>query len=364
MRVVALGPGTGPPASTRLGRGMPRPRRSVGYARPGAQRSERERVGCGYSMLLSTVQCVCGAHEREVSRSTKARFGPIGLRCWRALRPQQRAMEEDDGAQMLAALQADDARLEEATTVTVEQEALAMAATRERAEEHGVEPKSHGEHGWAGSMRRKFERFLEKHGERLGYEAGVGPTVEHAKHFVDYCASGAGRVCFSPVGRVGMGDKYLLIFEGLRVVAKIDPAEHLGYTFHAIEAVFANEWCARTLGRVGEPTLARTHQVAKRSERCSERVGASAPRPLRARGSARSQAAPSSAPSALLCDPMSLAAFSCLLGAFSSLVAPRDDCARSHRLDCSLRSNRRTNQTSLRPPARPGRDAPRAHCVR
>ena len=110
--------------------------------------------------------------------------------------------EDEDGAQLLAALQADDALLEAATTVTVEQEAQAMAATRERAAEHGVEPKSHGEHGWAGSMRRKFELFLEKHGERLGYEAGVGPTVEHAKHFVDYCASGAGRLIFSPVGRV------------------------------------------------------------------------------------------------------------------------------------------------------------------
>jgi hypothetical protein len=116
--------------------------------------------------------------------------------------------EDEDGAQLLAALQADDALLEAATTVTVEQEAQAMAATRERAAEHGVEPKSHGEHGWAGSMRRKFELFLEKHGERLGYEAGVGPTVEHAKHFVDYCASGAGRLIFSPVGRVGMCDKY------------------------------------------------------------------------------------------------------------------------------------------------------------
>ena len=84
------------------------------------------------------------------------------------------AMEEEDGAQLLAALQADDALLESATTVTVEQEAQAMAATRGRAIEHGVEPKSHGEHGWAGSMRRKFERFLEKHGERLGYEASVG----------------------------------------------------------------------------------------------------------------------------------------------------------------------------------------------
>ena len=98
------------------------------------------------------------------------------------------AMEEEDGAQLLAALQADDALLESATTVTVEQEAQAMAATRGRAVEHGVEPMSHVEHGWTGSMRRKFERFLEKHGERsmmLPASAGGGRYVSSStSHFV------------------------------------------------------------------------------------------------------------------------------------------------------------------------------------
>ena len=54
------------------------------------------------------------------------------------------------------------------TTVSVEQEAAAMAAVRTQIEEHGVSEKTHGKHGLAGSMRRKFERFLEKHAVRLG----------------------------------------------------------------------------------------------------------------------------------------------------------------------------------------------------
>ena len=41
-----------------------------------------------------------------------------------------------------------------------------MARIKQRAKEHGVNFKSHGEHGWVGSIMRKFERFLERHGER------------------------------------------------------------------------------------------------------------------------------------------------------------------------------------------------------
>ena len=87
--------------------------------------------------------------------------------------------------------------------MVVQQEVEAMAAVRQQAEEHGVNEKSHGVHGWAGSMMRKFERFLEKHGARLGYVAAVGPSIEIVKHFVDYCSSGAGRESFSCVGRPG-----------------------------------------------------------------------------------------------------------------------------------------------------------------
>ena len=80
-----------------------------------------------------------------------------------------------------------------------------MQATREEAAAHGVNEKSLGEHGWAGSMARRFERFLARHGERLGYPAGypndseVEPSLELVRSFVDYCASGAARVNFSCV---------------------------------------------------------------------------------------------------------------------------------------------------------------------
>ena len=112
--------------------------------------------------------------------------------------------EDDDLAALEAALEAAD----RAQAMTVQQEVEAMAAVRQQAEEHGVNEKSHGVHGWAGSMMRKFERFLEKHGARLGYVAAAGPSIEIVKHFVDYCSSGAGRESFSCVGRPGMCDKY------------------------------------------------------------------------------------------------------------------------------------------------------------
>ena len=51
-----------------------------------------------------------------------------------------------------------------------------MARIKQRAKEHGVNPKSHGEHGWAGSIMRKSERFLERHGERLQYDKGT-PSI-------------------------------------------------------------------------------------------------------------------------------------------------------------------------------------------
>ena len=117
-----------------------------------------------------------------------------------------------DVAALVANAEADAACLEQAVTATVEQEAAAMEEMQQRAEEHGINQKSAGVHGWAGSMMRKFERFLEKHGERLGYDPAMMedparglPLVER---FVDYCASGAGRNYFSPVGRVGLCDKY------------------------------------------------------------------------------------------------------------------------------------------------------------
>ena len=50
---------------------------------------------------------------------------------------------------------------------SVEEERAAMESTRLHAVEHGGNPKTGTEHGWVSSMRRKFERFLEKHGEEI-----------------------------------------------------------------------------------------------------------------------------------------------------------------------------------------------------
>ena len=93
-----------------------------------------------------------------------------------------------------------------------------MAAVRTQIEEHGVSEKTHGKHGLAGSMRRKFERFLEKHAVRLGLDLTAEPTVEIAEHFVEYCASGAGREYFSCCGSTS-----ILLIKGRQV-----PKSHLG----------------------------------------------------------------------------------------------------------------------------------------
>ena len=65
-----------------------------------------------------------------------------------------------------------------------------------------------GEHGLVGTIRRQFERFLDAHGERLGFDREVGPTESLIESFVDYMASSAGRRKFSPVGRVGQCNRY------------------------------------------------------------------------------------------------------------------------------------------------------------
>ena len=61
-----------------------------------------------------------------------------------------------DVAALVANAEADAACLEQAVTATVEQEAAAMEEMQQRAEEHGINQKSAGVHGWAGSMMRKF----------------------------------------------------------------------------------------------------------------------------------------------------------------------------------------------------------------
>ena len=112
-------------------------------------------------------------------------------------------MNEDDEEELEALEAAANAALAAADALvmnpSVEQEAAEMARIKQRAKEHGVNPKSHGEHGWAGSIMRKFEPFLERHGERLQYDNANGPEPEHMEEFVHYCSSGAGRVNFSAV---------------------------------------------------------------------------------------------------------------------------------------------------------------------
>ena len=62
----------------------------------------------------------------------------------------------------LDALMADMAQDDEAanTTRSVEDEAAGMEVVAQDAEEFGDNAKAHGWHGWAGSMARRFRRFL------------------------------------------------------------------------------------------------------------------------------------------------------------------------------------------------------------
>ena len=115
---------------------------------------------------------------------------------------------------LLAELEREDAALEAAMRPTVEEERAVMAATQQQAAEHGDSAKAGGEHGWVGSMMRKFERFLEKHGDTYGYDAkegldGGSQSLVLVRAFMDYCFSGLGREqTFSGVGRKGFADEY------------------------------------------------------------------------------------------------------------------------------------------------------------
>ena len=65
---------------------------------------------------------------------------------------------------LLAMLEQADEAATAAEERTPEAEREAMEAVREQAVEFGTNPKSAGEHGLAGCIRRKWERFLERHG--------------------------------------------------------------------------------------------------------------------------------------------------------------------------------------------------------
>ena len=166
-------------------------------------------------------------------RVTDSRFRFFtAIDCGRALSGAVRmASEDSDVAELMAAAEAAAAAAEALANPSVEQEAAAMAEVQARAEEFGVHPKSHGEHGWAGSIMRKFERFIEKHGPRLEYDAASGPTLAMVEEFVNYCTTGAGRVNMSSVGRVGMCDKYFQLQLPSALAQKVFPMMKLaGWT--------------------------------------------------------------------------------------------------------------------------------------
>ena len=106
--------------------------------------------------------------------------------------------EEASARSLLAQLEAEDAAFDAEQRPTLEEERAIMAATHEQAAEHGDSAKAGGEHGWVGSMMRKWERFLEKHGGEYGYDPKVGldggsESLELVRRFMDYCFSGLGR---------------------------------------------------------------------------------------------------------------------------------------------------------------------------
>jgi len=120
---------------------------------------------------------------------------------------------------------------------TVEQERAVMAETRQQAVEHGVNAKGSGEHGWVGSMMRKFERFLEMHGEASGYDSAVGIVsdaqgLELVRDYMDWCFSGLGREqLFSGVGRKGFADEYFSLHLPYALAQKVFPMMNMpGWT--------------------------------------------------------------------------------------------------------------------------------------
>ena len=130
---------------------------------------------------------------------------------------------------LLAELEREDAALEAAMRPTVEEERAVMAATQQQAAEHGDSAKAGGEHGWVGSMMRKFERFLEKHGDTYGYDAkegldGGSQSLVLVRAFMDYCFSGLGREqTFSGVGRKGFADEYFSLHLPYALAQKVFP---------------------------------------------------------------------------------------------------------------------------------------------
>ena len=80
-----------------------------------------------------------------------------------------------------------------------------IAELEERAQLFGDSAKQSAQ---AKVLERKWLRFLLVHGEKYGFDARKGPTVELVEHFVTYCFCTRDRV--SAIGREGMGDAFEL----------------------------------------------------------------------------------------------------------------------------------------------------------
>ena len=148
--------------------------------------------------------------------------------CWTAVEAGM-VDKTHSAAALLAALEDEDAGVEASLRPTAEEERAVMTATRQQAFEHGVNAKAGGEHGWVGSMRRKFERYLEKHGAATGYDAvaGIDDSAQGlgiVRDFMDYCFSGLGREqLFSGCGRKGFADEYFSLHLPYALAQKVFP---------------------------------------------------------------------------------------------------------------------------------------------
>ena len=156
------------------------------------------------------------------------------------------ACGETSASALLAQLEQEEAAFDASLVRTAEEEQAIMESTRQQAVEHGDSAKAGGEHGWVGSMMRKFERFLEKHGDKYGYDAmqgldGSSQSLDLVRAFMDYCFSGLGREqTYSGVGRKGFADEYFSMHLPYALAQKVFPmmkmAGWVGLEKHELQA--------------------------------------------------------------------------------------------------------------------------------
>ena len=81
-----------------------------------------------------------------------------------------------------------------------------MQTALARAASHGRNPK---ETAQVGVLKRKWQRFLSMFGERLQFDAKVGPTLEIMRQFTSYVyVSREGGRPSAATQRIGCGDSY------------------------------------------------------------------------------------------------------------------------------------------------------------